>query len=155
MRYLDFHLTRVIKSPVCVSRVKGGLSPRMDLRVTRWIYWRSSCIPITYCFFIDEMDNRTAPLRRYSHFRELTNNYSKQNLRNRSGRGVARVYFPANSFFTASLTTFPSTRMPWAANFAMAVFMTVPMSFMVGESISAVAAFTPATISASPAGLGR
>jgi hypothetical protein len=65
------------------------------------------------------------------------------------------AYFPANSFLTASLTTFPSTRMPWAANFAIAVFITVPMSFMVGEPISAMAAFTPAVISASPAALGK
>ena len=64
-------------------------------------------------------------------------------------------YFPANSFFTISLTTFPSTRMPAALNLAMAFFMTVPMSFMVGEPISAMAAFTPAAMSASLAAFGR
>ena len=45
--------------------------------------------------------------------------------------------------------------MPAALNLAMAFFITVPISFMVGEPISAMAAFTPATISASPAALGR
>jgi hypothetical protein len=65
------------------------------------------------------------------------------------------IYFPANSFFTASLTTLPSTRMPAALNRAMAFFITVPMSFIVGDTISAMAAFTPATISSSPAALGR
>ena len=64
-------------------------------------------------------------------------------------------YFPANSFFTASLTTFPSTRIPAAANLAMAFFMTVPMSFIVGDPISAMVAFTPAMISSSPAAFGR
>jgi hypothetical protein len=64
-------------------------------------------------------------------------------------------YFPANSRFTASLTIFPSTRMPAALKRAMAFFMTVPMSFMVGVPISATTAFTPATTSASPAALGR
>jgi hypothetical protein len=60
-----------------------------------------------------------------------------------------------NSFFTASLTTLPSTRMPCAANLAMAFFMTVPISFIVGDPNSEMAAFTPATISASPAAFGR
>jgi hypothetical protein len=64
-------------------------------------------------------------------------------------------YFPANSFFTISLTTLPSTRMPAALNLAIAFFITVPISFMVGAPISAIAAFTPATTSASPAALGR
>ena len=63
--------------------------------------------------------------------------------------------FVPSSRFTASLTNFPSTRMPAALNLAMAFFITVPMSFIVGESISAITAFTPATISASPAALGR
>ena len=43
-------------------------------------------------------------------------------------------YFPANSRFTISLTIFPSTRMPAALNLAMAFFMTVPISFMVGDA---------------------
>jgi len=64
-------------------------------------------------------------------------------------------YFPANSFFTISLTVFPSTRMPAAEKRAMAFFITVPISFIVGEPISAMTAFTPATISASLAALGR
>ncbi len=64
-------------------------------------------------------------------------------------------YFPANSRFTISLTNFPSTRMPAPENLAMAFFITVPMSFMVGEPISAIVAFTPATTSASPAALGK
>ena len=66
-----------------------------------------------------------------------------------------RCYFPASSFFTISLTILPSTRMPAALKLAMAFFITVPISFMVGAPISAMAAFTPATISASPAALGR
>ena len=65
------------------------------------------------------------------------------------------LYFPANSFFTMSLTTFPSTRIPDAANLAIAFFITVPISFMVGEPISAIVAFTPAAISDSLAALGR
>ncbi len=70
--------------------------------------------------------------------------------------GCGDTYFPANSFFTASLTTLPSTRMPAAANLAMAAFMTVPMSFMAGGGvIPAIAARTPAMISSSPAALGR
>ena len=65
-------------------------------------------------------------------------------------------YFPASSFFTASLTTLPSTRRPAAAKRAMAAFITVPMSFMVsGPVISMMAARTPATISSSPAAFGR
>ena len=64
-------------------------------------------------------------------------------------------YFPANSRFTASLTTFPSTRMPAPLKRAITFFITVPMSFMVGEPISAITAFTPATISASPVAFGR
>jgi len=61
-------------------------------------------------------------------------------------------YFPANSFFTASLTTFPSTRIPAAAKRAMTAFITVPMSFMAGAGvISAMAARTPFAISSSPA----
>ena len=42
--------------------------------------------------------------------------------------------------------------MPAALNLAIAFFMTVPISFMVGAPISAMAAFTPATMSASPGG---
>ena len=65
-------------------------------------------------------------------------------------------YFPANSFLTASLTTLPSTRIPAAAKRAMAAFITVPISFIAGVGvISAIAARTPATISSSPASLGR
>ena len=64
-------------------------------------------------------------------------------------------YFPASSFFTSSLTTFPSTRIPAAANFAIAFFITVPISFIVGEPISAMVAFTPAAMSASLAAFGR
>src|SRR5258708_27807905 len=64
-------------------------------------------------------------------------------------------HFPPNSFFTASLTTFPSTRMPCAENFAMAFFITVPISFIVGDPISAMAGLTPAAISSSPATFGR
>jgi hypothetical protein len=63
-------------------------------------------------------------------------------------------YLPDNSFLTASLTTFPSTRVPCAANLAMTFFITVPMSFMVGDPISAITAFTPAVMSASLAALG-
>ena len=37
----------------------------------------------------------------------------------------------------------------------MAFFITVPMSFMVGEPISAIAAFTPATISRFAGGFGQ
>ena len=37
----------------------------------------------------------------------------------------------------------------------MAFFITVPMSFMVGDPISAITAFTPAIISASPAAFGK
>ena len=61
-------------------------------------------------------------------------------------------YFPASSFFTASLTSLPSTRAP--ANLAITFFITVPMSFMVGAPISAMVAFTAATISSSPTALG-
>jgi hypothetical protein len=64
-------------------------------------------------------------------------------------------YFPANSRFTASLTTFPSTRMPAPENRAMTFFITAPISFIVGDPISAITVFTPATISSSPAALGR
>jgi hypothetical protein len=66
-----------------------------------------------------------------------------------------RCYFPANSRFTASLTTFPSTRMPAPENRAMTFFITAPISFIVGDPISAITIFTPATISSSPAALGR
>jgi hypothetical protein len=66
------------------------------------------------------------------------------------------VYFPANSFFTASLTTLPSTRIPAAAKRAIAAFITVPMSFMAGAGvISALEARTPAAISSSPAAFGK
>ncbi len=44
---------------------------------------------------------------------------------------------------------------PTMKDMAMAFFITVPISFMVGAPISAIVAFTPATISASPAALGR
>jgi len=65
-------------------------------------------------------------------------------------------YFPANSRLTVSLTIFPSTRISAPANLAITFFITVPMSFMVGgEPISAMTAFTPATMSASLAALGR
>ena len=64
-------------------------------------------------------------------------------------------YFPANSRFTASLTTFPSTRMPAPENRAMTFFITAPISFIAGDPISAITIFTPATISSSPAALGR
>src|SRR5947199_4304429 len=66
-----------------------------------------------------------------------------------------RSYFGVNSRFTASLTCFPSTLIPAAAKRAMTFFITVPMSFMVGEPISPITALTPATISSSPAALGR
>ncbi len=69
---------------------------------------------------------------------------------------LGNPYFPASSFFTASLTAFPSTRIPAAAKRAMAAFITVPISFMAGAGvISAIAARTPATISSSPAAFGR
>ena len=55
-------------------------------------------------------------------------------------------YFPASSLFTISLTTFPSTRMPAALNLAIAFFMTVPISFIVGAPISAMVALTPADV---------
>ena len=61
----------------------------------------------------------------------------------------------ANSFFTNSLTSFPSTLNPAALNLAIAFFITVPISFMVGDPISAIAARTPAATSSSPAALGR
>jgi hypothetical protein len=64
-------------------------------------------------------------------------------------------YFAANSFFTNSLTNFPSTRTPAALNLAIAFFITVPISFMVGDPISAIAARTPAATSSSPAALGK
>src|ERR1700722_1505896 len=64
-------------------------------------------------------------------------------------------HFGCSSRFTISLTIFPSTRMPAALNLAIAFFITVPISFMVGAPISAMAAFTPATRSASLAALGR
>ena len=64
-------------------------------------------------------------------------------------------HFPASSFFTSSLTTFPSTRIPAAANLAMAFFITVPMSFIVGEPISAIVVLTPAAISAALAAFGK
>src|SRR5882762_6659710 len=63
-------------------------------------------------------------------------------------------YF-ASSFFTNSLTSFPSTLKPAALNLAIAFFITVPISFMVGDPISAMAARTPAATSSSPAALGR
>jgi hypothetical protein len=61
-------------------------------------------------------------------------------------------YFPANSFFTVSLTSLPSTRAP--ANFAMVAFITLPMSFMVGDPISAMVSLTLAITSASLTNLG-
>jgi len=93
--------------------------------------------------------------------RKLTSSVSLtcSRVRSRDSRGRLSLhehsYFPASSRFTASLTTFPSTLMPAPEKRAMAFFMTVPMSFMVGEPISAMVAFTPATISASAAALGR
>jgi hypothetical protein len=83
------------------------------------------------------------------HSRELCKCIYKCKLS--SGADI-RSYFPANSFFTVSLTSLPSTRAP--PNFAMTFFMTVPMSLMVGEPISAIVAFTAATMSASPIALG-
>src|SRR5215472_375161 len=62
---------------------------------------------------------------------------------------------PPNCFFTTSLTVLPSTRAPVACSLAMAFFMTVPMSFIVGDPISAMVAFTTAAISSSPMALGR
>ena len=49
-------------------------------------------------------------------------------------------YFPASSLFTASLTCFPSTRIPAPANRAMTFFITAPISFIVGAPISAMTA---------------
>src|SRR5215472_2659629 len=62
------------------------------------------------------------------------------------------AYFPVNSFFTVSLTSLPSTRAP--ANFAITFFITVPISFIVGEPISAMVALTVAMTSASLTALG-
>jgi hypothetical protein len=82
-------------------------------------------------------------------------NYRRASLDRTAEAAVSTwSYFPANSFFTASLTTFPSTRIPAAAKRAMAFFITAPISFIVGEPISTIAAFTPAAISTSPAALG-
>ena len=64
-------------------------------------------------------------------------------------------YFPANSFLTDSLTTLPSTRKPAALKRAIAFFMTVPISFIVGVPISAMTALTPAAISPALAAFGR
>lgn len=68
---------------------------------------------------------------------------------------IKKCYLPANSRFTASLTIFPSTRMPAPEKRAMAFFITVPMSFIVGEPISEITALTPASTSASPTAFGR
>jgi hypothetical protein len=94
--------------------------------------------------------------------RKLTNHVSGPHTiepRSKDSRGgsphTSSAHFPASSRFTASLTTFPSTRMPAPEKRAIAFFITVPMSFIVGEPISAMVAFTPAAISASPAALGR
>jgi|GEM_PF-6220738 len=64
----------------------------------------------------------------------------------------ARCYFPVNSFITALLTTLPSTRAP--AKRAMTFFITAPMSFIVGEPISAMVALTAAMISSSATAFG-
>ena len=58
--------------------------------------------------------------------------------------GGAQIYFPASSRFTASLTCFPSTRMPAPEKRAMTFFITVPISFIVGAPISAMTSLTPA-----------
>jgi hypothetical protein len=70
-------------------------------------------------------------------------------------RDCASCYFPANSRLTASLTIFPSTRTSAAEKRAITFFITVPISFIVGDPISAITAFTPATTWSSPADCGR
>jgi hypothetical protein len=78
-----------------------------------------------------------------------------RNLPLRLSRRFAERCQGVNSRFTTSLTCFPSTLIPVAAKRAMTFFITVPMSFIVGEPISAMTALTPATTSSSPAALGR
>ena len=58
----------------------------------------------------------------------------------------------ASCFFTSSLSSLPSTRA--SPNLALAFFITAPMSFMVGDPISAMVARTVATISSSPTAFG-
>ncbi len=66
-------------------------------------------------------------------------------------RAAGTSYFD-RAFFTASLTSFPSTRAP--PNLAITAFMTAPMSFMVGEPISATVAATVAAMSSALRALG-
>jgi len=82
--------------------------------------------------------------------------FARQDSRGQLSPHDLRIaYFPASSRFTASLTTFPSTRIPAPEKRAIAFFITAPMSFIVGAPISAITAFTPAMISSSPAACGR
>ena len=71
-----------------------------------------------------------------------------------TGQLGAASYPALSSFFTVSLTTLPSTRVPAAANFNMAVFITVPMSFIVGVPISEIVARTTDSISSWLAAFG-
>ena len=66
---------------------------------------------------------------------------------------VARLSQPASSAFTASLIIFPSAFLP--ASFAIAAFITPPMSFMEEAPVSAMAAATACSISSCEAAWGK
>src|SRR5207248_740678 len=62
----------------------------------------------------------------------------------------------SSSRFTVSLTTLPSPRMPFAANFAITAFITPPISFMLGaDGYSPITPRTVSTTCSSPADCGK
>jgi hypothetical protein len=91
------------------------------------------------------------PLQHFSAYQTggVTSPFHKQPLHSPLPR-----YLGVSSRLTASLTCLPSTRTPAAENRAMTFFITVPISFIVGDPISVMTAFTPPTMSSSPAALG-